>query len=595
MLPAPDQLIVFTVLIVALGLFIWGRWRYDVVALTALVVLVLTGLVPEEKAFSGFGHPAVITVAAILILSQALTSSGAVEVLGKRLLAFQDKPVLQIAALTSLVAVSSAVMNNVGALALFMPLALQLCRRSQRSPSEVLMPLSFASLLGGLLTLIGTPPNIIIASYREHVQSEPFRMFDFAPVGLGVALVGVIFISLIGWRLLPRTPKGGNEPHALFEINAYITETRLPENAKLVGKALRELERIGKGDVAILALVRGKRRLLAPGPFEQLKANDRLILEGHPDSLKNMVDDGGLELESGAQAVSAEELISERVGLFEAVVSPGSRIEGRSARMMQLHERFGVNLLAISRQGAPIRQRIGRVIFRAGDVLLLQGDSNTMGDTLAILGCLPLARRNIKLTTPRRVLPSVGIFAAAILTTALGLTPAPVAFVTGALALIISNQLSLREAYMSIEWPIIVLLGAMIPVGGALESSGATTLLALRIVDFTGNLPIWAILGILMMTAMALSDVINNAATAVIMAPIATSVAGALGHPVDPFLMCVAVGSSCTFLTPIGHQSNTLVMGPGGYAFSDYWKMGLPLGILVVVTATPLILVFWPI
>jgi di/tricarboxylate transporter len=293
--------------------------------------------------------------------------------------------------------------------------------------------------------------------------------------------------------------------------------------------------------------------------------------------------------------VSAEELISERVGLFEAVVSPGARIEGRSARMLQLHERYGVNLLAISRQGESIRQRISRINFRVGDVLLLQGDTNNMGETLAILGCLPLAQRNLKLTTPRRVLPAVGLFAIAILLTASGLLPPQVAFASTALILVLTNQLSLRETYASIDGPIIVLLGAMIPVGQALESTGATHLLAQSLVAHTGGLPAWAILGIMMITAMSLSDVINNAATAVIMAPIAASVASALGHPVDPFLMAVAVGSSCTFLTPIGHQSNTLVMGPGGYGFGDYWRMGLPLGILVVLTTVPLLLVFWPI
>ncbi len=589
-----DQMIILTVLIGALGLFIWGRWRYDIVALLALMVVAVTGLIQKDQVFMGFGHPAVITVAAVLILSQALTSSGAVEVLGKRLTPLQGRPILMIAALAALVGICSTIMNNVGALALFMPLALQMCRKSNRSPSEVLMPLSFASLLGGLITLIGTPPNIIIASYREHLTGEAFRMFDFSPVGLGVAIVGVVFISLVGWRLLPASRKAGAEPHRLFEIGAYITEARMPENAKLVGKSLRELEKIGKGDVSVLALVRGKRRLLAPGPFEPLKANDRLILEGHPDALKVLVDDTELEIEVG-QTVSPDELISERIGIFEAVVSPGSRIEGRSARMLQLHERFGVNLLALSRQGESIRQRLSRVTFRVGDVLLLQGDANTMADTLAILGCLPLAQRNIKLTRPRRVLPAVGIFAVAIAFSASGILPAQVAFVSAALVLVLTNQLSLRETYSSIDGPVIVLLGAMIPVGQALESTGATTLLALSLVDITDGLPTWAILGTLMLTAMALSDVINNAATAVIMAPIAAGVATTLGHPVDPFLMTVAVGSSCTFLTPIGHQSNTLVMGPGGYAFSDYWRMGLPLGMLVLVTAIPLILTFWPI
>lgn len=588
-----EQMIIFAVLFCALVLFIWGRWRYDIVALLALLVVAITGIIPAGQVFAGFGHPAVITVASVLILSQALSNSGAVDVIGKWLGVVQHRPTLQIAALAGLVAFSSAFMNNVGALALFMPLALQACQKSRRPVSEVLMPLSFGSLLGGLITLIGTPPNVIIATYRQDLTGEPFSMFDFTPVGLGVALVGITFIALLGWRLLPAPRQTGSESTKLFEIGAYITEARLPENSKLVGKALRELERLGEGDVAIPALVRGKRRLLAPGPFEQLKADDVLILEGHSDALKALVDNAELEI-AGKQTVSAESLSSERVGLFEAVVSPGSRIEGRSARMVQLHERFGVNLLAISRQGESIRQRISRITFRVGDVLLLQGETRTITEILRILGCLPLAQRNIKLGTPRRVLPAMGVFGTAIFFTALGLLPAHIAFTAGAVTLVLTNLLSLREAYASIEGPIIVLLGAMIPVGQALEDTSATGLLAGVLVDLAGGLPLWAMLGILLITAMLLSDVINNAATAVIMAPIAASVANALGQSVDPFLMAVAVGSSCTFLTPIGHQSNTLVMGPGGYAFSDYWRMGLPLGILVVLTAIPLILLFWP-
>jgi di/tricarboxylate transporter len=588
-----DQIIIFLVLFGALGLFIWGRWRYDVVAVLALLVVAITGLVPAEDAFAGFGHPAVVTVATVLIISQALTNSGAVDTLGKQLSAIQHRPVLLVATLTGMVALCSGFMNNVGALALFMPIALQLCQKANRPASEILMPLSFGSLLGGLITLIGTPPNIVIATYRQKLTGEPFGMFDFTPVGLGVALVGLTFISLVGWRLLPTSRLTNTKEGTMFDINAYITEARLPEKSKLVGKALRELEKLGKGDVAILALVRGKRRLLAPGPFELLKSDDLLILEGHSDGLKTLVDETGLEM-VGSQTVTAEDLSSERVGMFEAVVSPGSRIEGRSAAALQLHERFGVNLLAISRQGESMRQRISRITFRVGDVLLLQGEVKTMGETLALLGCLPLAQRNIKLGQRRRVLPASVVFGVGILLTALGLLPAHLAFTGAAVVLVLTNLLSLREAYASIQGPIIVLLGAMIPVGQALETTGATNVIAVQLVAIMGGLPDWAILAILIITAMALSDVINNAATAVIMAPIASGVATTLQYPVDPFLMAVAVGSSCTFLTPIGHQSNTLVMGPGGYAFSDYWRMGLPLGILVVVTTVPLILRFWP-
>jgi len=585
-----DQALILIVLFGTLGLFIWGRWRYDVVALLALLAVAILGLVPSNLVFSGFGHPAVITVAAVLVISQALTNSGAVDKIGKKLAMLSHRPISQVAALTGLVACCSAFMNNIGALALFMPLALQMCQQDNRPTSEVLMPLSFGSLLGGLMTLIGTPPNVIIATYRQELTGESFGMFAFAPVGMGVALVGVAFISLIGWRLLPN--RMGAKPGTLFDITAYITETRLPEKSKLVGRELREIENIGKGDVSILALVRGNRRLLAPGQFELLRADDLLILEGHSNALKALVVEAGLEMGNG-QTVTAEDLNSERVGIFEAVVRPGSRIEGRSAAQVQLHERFGVNLMALSRQGESMRQRISRIPFQVGDVLLLQGETKTMAANLNLLGCLPLAQRKITLGQPQQLMPAIYIFMAAILLTALGLLPAHVAFTAAAITLVLTNLMSLREAYASIDGPIIILLSAMIPVGQALENTGATALLATGLAVITGDLPNWAILTILMVTAMSLSDVINNAATAVIMAPIAAGVANALQLPVDPFLMTVAVGSSCTFMTPIGHQSNALVMGPGGYGFGDYWRMGLPLGILVVLTAVPLITLFW--
>ncbi|MEZ5584516.1 MAG: SLC13 family permease [Candidatus Competibacteraceae bacterium] len=257
------------------------------------------------------------------------------------------RPVAQVAALTGLVAGCSAFMNNIGALALFMPLALQICQQDNRPTSEVLMPLSFGSLLGGLMTLIGTPPNVIIATYRQELTGEAFGMFAFTPVGLGVALVGVAFISLLGWRLLPN--RMGAKPGTLFDITAYITETRLPE-IKLVGKELREIEQLGKGDVSILALVRGNRRLLAPVRFELLRADDLLILEGHSDALKALVVEAGLEIGNGQDGDSGRSEFGTG-WYFRSGSRPGSRIEGRSAAPKSTHERFGVNLMALSRQG----------------------------------------------------------------------------------------------------------------------------------------------------------------------------------------------------------------------------------------------------
>lgn len=588
-----EQIIVSSVLLCSLVMFIWNRWRYDLVALMALLVVGLTGIVPADQVFAGFGHPAVITVAAIFILSHALGNSGVLDVVAKRLSTINDQPIKQTAALCAMVAISSAFMNNIGALALFMPIALQLSQRSGLPPSRLLMPLSFSSLLGGLITLIGTPPNIIIAAYREQASGEAFGMFDFAPVGLGVAIVGVLFITLVGWRLLPEKRKSVQAQSQLIGLEDYITEASLPEGHSLAGRSLYQLEKHGEGEVSILALMRGGRRILAPTPFEQIHEGDVFVLEGHDSALKNMVDSAGMVI-SSAPAINPEDLSSDRVGMFEAVISPRSMLEGRSANAIRLHEKYGINLLAIARQGQSIRQRIRSTILQTGDVLMLQGETESMPEILAELGCLPLAERKIRLGKPRRVMPALLIFIAAIVATALFGLPSHLAFTAAVAALVISSQVSLRESYAAIEGPVIVLLAAMIPVGQALENTGVTTLIAEGLTQGTNDMPTWVIIAALMVTSMALSDVINNAATAVIMAPIAASVALSLGHNIDPFLMAVAVGSSSTFLTPIGHQSNLLVMGPGGYRFGDYWRMGLPLDALVLLTAVPLILLFWP-
>jgi di/tricarboxylate transporter len=499
-------------------------------------------------------------------------------------------------ALTALTAACSAFMNNVGALALLLPVALHGAIAAKRPNSQLLMPLSFASLLGGLITLIGTPPNIVIANFRAEVNGEPFGMFDFTPAGLIVAVVGIAYIALVGWRLLPQggEPPKPDAPKPLLDIDDYITEVRLPGKTAYVGKRIAELEALGQEDVSVVALVRGRDRILAPSGFLKLQADDILVLESDADALKSLTEKAGLTL-VGAAGLSAENLRSERVGLVEAVIIPGSSMEGRTARSLRLHTRHGVNLLAVSRQGEPIQERLGQVRFMAGDVLLLQGEVEALPDSLAQLGCLPLAERGLELGRKRTgsVFTPV-LFVAAILFTTLGLLPPQIAFVAAAVGVVLIGDLQPRELYESVDWPIVVLLGAMIPVGLALESTGGSTTIAQPILLLGGHAPVWVILTLLMIMTMLLSDIINNAATAVLMAPIGITIAQGLGVNPDPFLMAVAIGASSTFLTPIGHQSNLLVMGPGGYRFSDYWRMGLPLDALIVAVSIPAILWFWP-
>jgi di/tricarboxylate transporter len=587
-----EQIFLFAIIAAALAMFAWGKLRYDVTAILVLLASVAAGVVPAENAFSGFGHPAVITVAAILVLSRALRKSRVIEAIVRLLEPATANTTLHVFALSGTVAACSAFMNNVGALALMLPVAIRSAKETKRPVSRFLMPLSFGSLLGGLITLIGTPPNIVIASARAQVTGQPFAMFDFAPVGLGVSIVGVLFIALIGWRLLPRRVDVA-ESQSRFMQDAYITELRVRKGSHFVGRRLLDLEALGQSDMVVVALIRREDRMLAPSGFLRLQDEDILVVEADTATLERIAEKAELEVVGSAE-VSSENLRSERVDLMEAVIVPGSRLEARTALGMRLHTRYGVNLLGVARQGRTVGERLGQVRFRAGDVLLLQGERAAMQDALSSLGCLPLAQREIGLGQRKSSPVSPLVFGAAIALVVSGIVPAQIAFVAAAAALVILRQVSLRELYESIDWSIIVLLGAMIPVGTALETTGGTMVIAGPIMGLAETIPMWGVLALLIVVTMLLSDVMNNAATAVLMAPIGVAIAQGLGVSIDPFLMAVAVGASSTYLTPIGHQSNLLVMGPGGYKFGDYWRMGLPLDILIVAVAVPLILLVWP-
>jgi di/tricarboxylate transporter len=589
-----EQITLFAILGAALLLFIWGRIRYDVVAVLALLAAVLSGLVPADEAFLGFGHPAVITVAGVLVLSRALRHSGLVEWAARGLQPLTLRPTVHVLTISGLGALCSAFMNNVGALALILPVALKSAYDRSRPASHLLMPLSFGTLLGGLITLIGTPPNIIVASFRAAETGQPFGMFDFTPVGLAVAVAGVAFIALIGWRVLPARAEKRERIEELFHIEDYITEVRLPDDSPFIGKRIVELETLGQGNVAVVSLVRRGDRMLAPSGFLRLQAGDILILEADTATLRQVVEDAHLDM-VGAAEMTPESLRSERVNVVEVVITPGARLDGRTAQSMRLHTRFGINLLGVARQGQAINERLGDVRFQAGDVLLLQGERESLPETLAAIGCLPLAERGIAFGRQPMRLAGPAAFAISILLVVAGVLPPQISFVAAATLLVAIGEISLRELYESIDWSIIVLLGALIPVGMALETTGGSAVIAGPILGLKDSLPVWCLLALLMMITMVLSDIMNNAATAVLMAPIGITIAHGLGVSVDPFLMAVAIGASSTFLTPIGHQSNLLVMGPGGYQFGDYWRMGLPLDAIIIAVAVPLILVVWPV
>ncbi len=587
------MLIVFITLLFVLALFIWGRIRHDFVAFIALFALVVSGIVKPAEAFIGFAHPAVITVAAVLIIGKALEYSGLIDLLGKWVMKVGKGLLLQIIVLSLLVAVASAFMNNVGALAIMMPIAIHMARKSGNPPSYILMPIAFASLLGGMTTLIGTPPNIIIATFRADATGEAFGMFSFSPVGVVLAIAGIAFVSLLGWRLLPQRQSQKSDAD-LFDIDDYITELEVTKDSKIKGKTIEELYKTSDADVQILGLVRNNKRIHAPDPEEVLQHKDILIIETEAADLEKFLDDSGLKLVGGKKFRKDAEG-SKKIAINEAVVMSGSSLIGRSAAELRMRSRYGINLLAVARREQKIHRRLDHVVFRVGDVLLLQGREHMLNDTINAIGCLPLAQRGLRIGYKTRIPLALGVFITSVILVVAGLLPVQISFAMAAVVLVLSGVLPVKDMYTSIDWPVIVLLGAMIPVGTALETTGGAASIAGFIFDVGGSMPTWAILTIILVVTMFLSDIINNAATVVLMAPIAISVANALGYSIDPFLMAVAIGGSCAFLTPIGHQSNTLVMGPGGYKFGDYWRMGLPLEVIIVLIGIPMILLVWPV
>jgi len=599
-----EQLEILCVLVVTITLFIWGRWRHDVVALAALVASVLLGLVPSAQAFFGFGHPAVITVACVLVLSWGLQSTGAVDVLALRLLPKSAGPIRSLAAIVGLGALLSAFMNNVGAMALLMPLGIQLAAKLELPPGRVLMPLSFGTILGGMTTLIGTPPNLIVSGFREQAAGASFGMFDFSPVGVAVAVAGLALIVLVGWRLVPARSQADS---GHFDTGTYLTEARVRDGARAVGKTIREVEEVlQEADAQIIGMVRNQFRVFAPNAQRQVQEGDILVIEAEPEALSAVFSSLGLELEEHQptdtlQGPAEAEADAERKArrreeteLQEVAVMPNSLLIGRSARSVQLRARFGLNLLAISRQGRQSIRRLRSTDIQAGDVLLLQGEPAAISGFAAEYGCVPLAGRSISIPDRRKALLAGGIMALAIAGAAFGLVPAAVSFAAGVVAFMLLRVIPLRRVYEAIDWPVIVLLGSLIPVAVAMETTGFADLLARSLLDSVAQGSAVIALAVILVVAMTLSDFMNNAATAAVMCPIAISAASQLEASPDAFLMAVAVGASCAFLTPIGHQNNTLILGPGGFRFADYWRLGLPMEILVVAVAIPGLLYFWP-
>ena len=585
-----DQIILFALFALVFAGLIWGRWRYDLVAFAALLAGVILGVVPAATAFEGFGHPATLVVALVLVVSAGLTRAGVVMLITRRFVRAGRALGTHIAIMGAVGGILSAFMNNVAALALLMPVDVAAARKSGRAPGLSLMPLSFATILGGMVTLIGTPPNIIIATFRADALGAPFGMFDFAPVGGITALAGLVFVALIGWRLIPTRQDATNAR----EQAAYVAELIVPEASPLVGKTMAELYEEGdKAGVAIMALVRGDKRRYGAARTTEIEAGDVLIVEAGAEPLDELR--AGLKLDFADQR-RKHYRSAEKAGfsMVEAVVTADARIRGKTIETVGLIWRHRTALMGISRRGQRIKGPLRKAQIRAGDILLLLAPSETAEEVVDWLGCLPLAERGLAMTKHEHTGAAIAIFAAAVLAASLGWIDLPVALGCVVVGYVVTKVLPLAEIYDTIEWPVIVLLGSMIPLGGALESSGGTALIAGTLVGLTTGAPAWMALLLLMVVTMTLSDVLNNTATTIVAAPVGIAMAKALGASPDPFLMAVAVAASSAFLTPIGHKNNMLILGPGGYRFGDYWRMGLPLEILVIAVSLPAILVFWP-
>ncbi len=586
-----DQIILFALFGAVFALLLWGRFRYDLVAFSALMAGVLLGVVPSAKAFSGFGHPATLVVALVLVVSAGLVRSGAVYLITRTLVDSSRSLGGHIVLMGGIGGVLSAFMNNVAALALLMPVDIQTARKAGRPTGLSLMPLSFATILGGMVTLIGTPPNIIIAAIREENLGAPFKMFDFAPVGGVAAIAGLAFVALIGWRFIPNRD-AGSEGGA--DISAYIAELTVPEGNKQIGKRLSELDDTAdKTDVAILGLMRGGKRLYGRARNTVLQAEDTLVLEATPDALDEFR--AALSL-AFSDAKREEHLKADGDGLdiVEVVVPETARIAGRTAQALGLAWRQRTVLMGISREGKRIQQHTRKTVIKPGDILLLLVPKDRGADVTEWLGCLPLADRGLAITQDSKVWLAIALFAGAVAAASVGLVYLPIALGCVVVAYVLAKIVPLNELYSHIEWPVVVLLGSMIPLGAALQDAGGTELIAGSLVALTEGMPAWAVLTVLMVVTMTLSDVLNNTATTIVAAPVGIQMAQSLGVSPDPFLMAVAIAASSAFLTPIGHKNNTLILGPGGYQFGDYWKIGLPLEIIVVAVSIPAILVFWP-
>ena len=578
-----------------LVLFVSDRLRYDLVAALALSAALLLGVVPANKAFDGFSSSVIIIIASVLVISRAVAISGVIDNAMRRLMRILNSTTLQVGALTAAVTFMSAFVKNVGALGVFMPVAIQAAERRNRPVSRYLMPLAFGSLIGGTITQIGTSPNVLISQVRQETLGQPYHMFDFTPVGLPLSCLAIVFLSF-GWRLLPTNRRGQPSPEKRFAIEDYTSEATLPENSPLVGKTVADLEALGDGEVTVAGdHPRAFASLRASAALDAVRQAISWCCKAILPRCSPLVDQAKLKM-LGAEEIAALKPRDkdDAAGNHRGGHRPGFSLIGRTPRDLHLRQNYEVNLLALSRSGQQTTTRLHHSRFESGrhrGAARAAKPARARGDGTSLL---PLAERSLSIGRPRwRYLPLL-ILLAAMIAIATGVVQVEVGFFVAATLIVLLRQITPREAYDAVDWPIIVMLGCLIPVGEALKDTGAAKLLADGLTVIAAHLPAYGAVGLILVVSMLVTPMLHHAAAVLVMGPIAAAVAKNLGLGPDAFLMAVAFGAASDFLTPIGHQNSTLVMGPGGYRFSDYWRLGLPLSIMVAVFGTWLIVLTWP-
>jgi di/tricarboxylate transporter len=587
-----DQLLSAGVIAAMMAAFVWGRVRYDLVAAGALLIAVAVGIVPVKAAFSGFSDDIVIIVGSALLVSAGVARSGVMEWALQRFAPAVTSTRAQLAILVVTVTLLSAFIKNIGALAIMIPIAFRFARRSNTSPSVFLLPMAFGSLLGGLMTQVGTSPNIVVSRLREELTGTAFTMFDFTPVGAALALAGAVFLVLFYW-LVPERVRESAAMHEAIDIKNYMAEAKVVPASTIIGKTIGDLLKLSSEGARVTSLLRADGLRITPLPDAILSDGDILLLEGDHEALEHLVAQAKLSV-TGSRRAPGLTLDGSEAEAVEAIIGEHSSLIGRSAQRLALYDRFNVNLLAISRRGQRLKERLGTLKLRVGDVVVLQGHRQALPAILRDLGCLPLAERPIMLGSARKGMVPIIILAAAIAATASGIVPVAVAFFAAAALMVFFKVIPIREVYAALDGPILIMLAALIPVSDSLRTTGTTDLIAAGLAQAGSSLPPFGAVALILVAAMAITPFLNNAATVLVMAPIAAGFAQSLDYRPEAFLMAVAIGAGCDFLTPIGHQCNTLVMGPGGYRFSDYPRLGLPLSALVMLIAVPALLLVWP-